>query len=75
MIIVTVGENLLEMVCLLSKVYKYVGGNEFMYIMKKYFERKIVSFLVPKPSVTGDKMYVELSIIVFLWDHIFIYNS
>lgn len=37
MIIVTVCENLLEVVCLLSKVYKYVGGNEFMYIMKKIF--------------------------------------
>lgn len=48
MIIVIIYENLLEMVCFLLNIYKYVGGSKFMYIMKKYFEREIVR-LVPKP--------------------------
>ena len=56
MVITIVCQNLLEVVCLLSRVYKYVGGNEFMHIMKKYFERKILSLFMPKPLVIGDKM-------------------
>lgn len=60
MITVTVCENHLEMVCLLSGVYKYFGGGGFMYIMKEniYFKRKIVRLLVPKPPVTVGKRYI-----------------